>query len=191
MRKSEQEQRRRKTGAGMFLTLGILLFSIAVLASMVMVIPAVLHVKSYAVASGSMEPEMPVGSLVLVRKTEPADLKTGDIIVFASLRGDGENVTHRVTVNDPEQKQLTTKGDANETQDPVPVPYDRVVGRVVWHVPKAGAAVIRMQSWYGKAVTITVLVAGFALIEIGLRAKTVKEPKESRSAESFSGEEKK
>lgn len=188
MRESGQEQRRRKKGAGMFLTLGILLFSIAVLASMVMVVPAVLHVKSYAVASGSMEPEMPVGSLVLVRKTEPADLKTGDIIVFASPRKDGENVTHRVTANDPERKQLTTKGDANESQDPEPVPYDRVVGRVVWHTPKAGAAVMRMQSWYGKTATIAVLIAGFALIEAGLRGGSAKRTEEDGSAESISGE---
>jgi len=175
MRMSEEEQRRRKAGAGLFLTLGLLLFSMAVLASLVMVVPAVMHVKSYAVASGSMEPTMPVGSLVLVRKTDPKNLRTGDIIVFSGARSDGENVTHRVMENDQEQQRLTTKGDANEAQDPNPVSYDQVVGRVIWHIPKAGTAVMYMQSWYGKAVIVAVLIVGFALIEVGLRVRTPKE----------------
>ncbi len=174
MRMSEEEQRRRKAGAGLFLTLGILLFSMAVLASLVMVVPAVMHVKSYAVASGSMEPTMPVGSLVLVRKVDPKNLKAGDIIVFGGARSDGENVTHRVVENNQEQKQLTTKGDANEVQDLNPVTYDQVVGRVIWHVPKAGTAVMYMQSWYGKTVIVAVLIAGFVLVEAGLRVRTPK-----------------
>ncbi|MBR3195975.1 MAG: signal peptidase I [Clostridia bacterium] len=171
----KDEGNRRKAGAGVFLTLGLLLFSVAVLASLVLVVPAVMHVKSYAVASGSMEPAMPVGSLVLVRKVDPENLKAGDIIVFGGTRSDGENVTHRVVENDQDQKQLTTKGDANDAQDPDPVAYDQVVGQVIWHAPKAGTAVMYMQSWYGKAVIVAVLIAGFLLVETGLRVRTQKE----------------
>ena len=34
----------------------------------------------YAVLSGSMEPELPVGSLIYVRETDPATIQAGDTV---------------------------------------------------------------------------------------------------------------
>ena len=62
-----------------------LLISIALL--------VVLGYKFMIVSSGSMEPVMPVGSLVVVTPCDYEDLKLGDIV---TMEGSGYNLTHRV-----------------------------------------------------------------------------------------------
>ena len=170
----EMTQKKKQPGAAVCLVLGIILFTAAVLSSLVMVVPALFRMQNYVVASGSMEPTMPVGSLIFARKVDPQDLEVGDIIVFETARGTGEKITHRVVENDQTAREITTKGDANEAQDPTPVTYDRVVGRVIRHIPKIGSVVMQMQAWYGKVLIIGVLILGFALIEVGLRGKEKK-----------------
>ena len=81
---------------------------------------------TYNVVSGSMEPELPVGCLVLVKKTTSEEVKEGDIIVFH--RGDSV-VTHRVIEIQKEERQFITKGDANEVRDSNPIPYHDLIGR--------------------------------------------------------------
>lgn len=48
----------------------------------------------YAVLTGSMEPELPVGSLVYIRDVDPSDVKPGDAITFELESG--TLVTHEV-----------------------------------------------------------------------------------------------
>ena len=48
----------------------------------------------FAVLSGSMEPDLPVGSMVFVRQVEPTDITVGDNATF--YRSDGAVVTHQV-----------------------------------------------------------------------------------------------
>jgi signal peptidase len=54
-------------------------------------------IKAYAVASGSMSPVIPKGSLILAKKTNPETLRQGEVITFlvdANLDGRKEVVTH-------------------------------------------------------------------------------------------------
>lgn len=69
----------------------------------------------YAVASGSMEPEYKVGSLVFAKKAEPENIRPGDCITYTF---GSSTVTHRVVAVDYEQRTCITKGDANEKEDP-------------------------------------------------------------------------
>lgn len=62
------------------------------------------------VASGSMEPTMPQGSVFMAVAGDP---EVGDIVVFAAATG--ERVVHRVVAIRPDG--LVTKGDANERDD--------------------------------------------------------------------------
>lgn len=117
-----------------FLSTILLLILLALAA--VLVLPKVLGMETMAVISGSMEPEIPVGSVVIVGKTEPADLQPGDIITY---RIDEETrVTHRVVSNDTAKQEIITKGDANEGNDASPVVYANVVGKEIFHLPYAG-----------------------------------------------------
>ena len=46
--------------------------------------PSVLGFSVFQVQTGSMEPEIPVGGIVIVHKTKPSSLKVGDVISFYS-----------------------------------------------------------------------------------------------------------
>jgi len=45
-------------------------------------IPSIFGIKAYIVTSGSMEPELPVGSLIYVKSTDKEILEIGDSITF-------------------------------------------------------------------------------------------------------------
>ena len=114
-----------------------------------LIVPRVLGMKTFAVLSGSMEPEISVGSVVVTKDIEPEKITAGQIITY-SLDGD-TMVTHRVVKNDKIKKQLTMKGDANMVEDANPVSYDRVVGHAISKLPYAGYVVIYLKTPIGIA----------------------------------------
>ena len=98
--------------------------------------PMALGYKELTVLSGSMEPTIPVGSLVCVdTKTDVSELENGDVITYRI--GNGTFVTHRLLRRDEENRQLITRGDANEMED-APVEYAQLYGRVKFHIPFMG-----------------------------------------------------
>lgn len=86
----------------------------------------------FRVVTGSMEPSIRVGDYILVSKTEPSELREGDIITYYSEEEDvrGLVVTHRiVSVNS--DGSFVTKGDANPVPDKKAVREDQLIGRYV------------------------------------------------------------
>ncbi len=82
-----------------------------------------------------MAPAVPAGSLVLV-DTRCSTYTENDIALFR-LPGtaiDTPKVLHRIVRVD-EQGLYRTKGDANGSEDPVPVSPDRLRGRLVLRLP--------------------------------------------------------
>jgi signal peptidase len=133
-------------------------------------IPALRGTRPWVVLSGSMEPEVPVGSLVFVRPGDVASVGVGDIITFdvprsANGRG-GVPTTHRVVGVDRDGSGLAfqTKGDANATEDPWTVPADSVRGRALFAVPYLGFVSVFVRSPFGFVLLVVVpallLVAG-------------------------------
>ena len=94
-----------------------------------------------AVLSGSMEPQLKTGSLVVTRSVEPKAIVVGDIITFRP-RNAGENlITHRVIgIGRSSSLYFETKGDANEGPDPFTVPARNLVGKVCFNTPYWGYA---------------------------------------------------
>jgi signal peptidase len=123
------------------------------------------------VYSGSMEPELAIGSLAFVKSVPSDQVAVGDVITFTDPYQPGRLVTHRVveTAERPEGGlAYKTKGDANLERDPWTIALDENGGRVAFDVPYAGYAL-----WYAKtreARTALILVAaGFVLLAL-LRA---------------------
>jgi len=101
------------------------------------------------VSSGSMQPTLEVGDLVLAVKTQPDRIRLGDIVQFY----DGEMVViHRVVgfQQKGDQRLFITKGDANPNPDLDPVPSDQVIGKVVFTVPKVGWVTIIIKNVLNK-----------------------------------------
>lgn len=98
--------------------------------------PRVLGCSIFRVVSGSMEPKVPLNSLLVVRKTDPAEIQPGDVISFFSPDPmlDGAVNTHRVQRVEQREGELWfhTKGDANVLEDTYPVSEKMVVGRMIF-----------------------------------------------------------
>ena len=85
------------------------------------------------VMSGSMEPKLKVGDLVILEPVNRRDsLKKGDIIVY---RSGNRRIVHRlISVS---KSTLRVKGDANNREDQ-PIRFQQVEGKVICRIPKAG-----------------------------------------------------
>ena len=96
-------------------------------------VPMPFGVGSAVVLSGSMEPEISVGDLLII--TEAQSYQVGDVVVFQDGRS---SVTHRI-VSISEDK-VVTRGDANNTEDD-PITLEQIKGKVVAVIPAVGHVV--------------------------------------------------
>jgi signal peptidase len=119
---------------------GFCLTVVLLVVAFTIVIPKVIGGASLTVLTGSMEPTIPAGSIVLVQPVDAEAVRAGDVITFQARPDTTALVTHRVVgVNfEDERRSFTTKGDANEGNDTRPVPESAVRGRVVFDVPYLG-----------------------------------------------------
>ena len=69
---------------------------VMIVLGLIVAVPHLLGYEQYVVVSGSMEPAIPVGSLVMAKPVKPAELQVGDVIVFYTERHIDTPVTHRV-----------------------------------------------------------------------------------------------
>ena len=115
--------------------LSTLILLVLLALAVILVVPAVLGYTELAVLTGSMEPTLPVGSLIYIQETDPAQLQVGDVVTY-QLEGD-TMVTHRVVENTPAENYLVTQGDANQDPDGE-ITYDRIMGKMAFHLPYLG-----------------------------------------------------
>ena len=150
--------------------IGTAIIIIVIVLCLSLIIPRVFGISSYTVLTGSMEPSLPVGSVVYAKAIEPSLIETGDIVVFYDGRSELP-VTHRVVDNQTEDSQLITKGDANDAADIAPIPYQNIIGKVVLHLPVLGRLLALFGSFIGKAAALAFILGGFLLCEIARRMR--------------------
>lgn len=139
------------------------LMVLMVAAVLILVVPRLFGVKMFGVLSGSMEPAYSVGDLIYAVPTDAGKIEEGDVISFL-LNDDGTVATHRVVEIDRENKQVYTKGDANELSDGRPVSYENILGVVKFSIPVVGRLIVYMNTTPGKIITITIILALILLI---------------------------
>lgn len=138
----------------------------------------------FRVLTGSMEPELPVGSMVIVKRISPEEVKIGDIITFFStdptLQG-GVN-THRVIDIDNSGMDIlfTTKGDANQFKDEYGAVGSNLIGVVIYCSTFLGTAV-RLAS--NPVIFFPLLVIPLGIILISNLVSTVKTAKKLAAEE--------
>lgn len=88
----------------------------------------------FKVATGSMEPTIETGSLLICKDTEIEDIRVKDIVCFESTNPMmlGQVITHRVVAIDDigGTLRLTTRGDANTVEDALYVTDENLIGVV-------------------------------------------------------------
>ena len=111
------------------------------------------------VLSGSMEPNLSVNDLIIVKETK--DVEVDDFVVFQS---DASVVVHRcVSVSGD---TVVTKGDANNTTDSAISLENDVKGVVVFTIPAAGYITNAIGSPVGVMI---IVVAAFVLLELSYK----------------------
>jgi signal peptidase I len=95
--------------------------------------------KPSVIPTGSMEPVISPGDLVIVARVPPEAIKLGDIIEYRNVK-DNVNIVHRVIKILAGEKENTfiTKGDNNNLPDIDPVLSQNVMGKMVLDIPRIG-----------------------------------------------------
>lgn len=126
--------------------------------------PSVFGYSIFRVSSGSMEPELMVGDIILDKTVDnPEDLKVGDVITFKSSDYGDLLVTHKVIKAPYEENgklMLQTKGIANEVEDK-PISVDNVKGIMICKVDYLDTVYNVFLSPWGLLILITLIVIIF------------------------------
>lgn len=98
----------------------------------------ILNFAPMKVLTGSMEPKIKVGDMIVAKKVDGSIIKEGDIITYKM--GSKTYVTHRVVevFKNGDNISFRTKGDANNIEDSDLVQQENLVGRLVFRIPKFG-----------------------------------------------------
>ena len=167
----------RRIGA-VVLGLGALL-GVAVAAA-VAVVPALTGAHALTVLTGSMEPTLPVGSVVVSRPVPADRIVAGDIITFTDRDPESPAtrvVTHRVVDvrASPTGPTFGTKGDANNVGDARRTAAADVIGVRWYSVPWVGTVRDSLTTPIGlsyAAGLLMLVVAGHLLVPRTARSRT-------------------
>ena len=137
-------------------------------------VPMPFGVGASVVLSGSMEPVLSVGDLLIVKEQESYEV--GDIVVY---QNGTMPVVHRIV--EISGDEVTARGDANNANDE-PVPLAAIKGEVVNVIPKLGHVVWMLKS---PAAILIMLAAAVLLVEESFRSDKAEkeEEKEKLKAE--------
>lgn len=135
----------------------------ALLALGVLAVTIVLGLKPGVVKTGSMEPMLARGTLIVVKPTMANKLKVGDVITFTDPDRPAKGlVTHRIYKIEQVNGRpiFTTKGDANPTPDPWKLKLQKDAGLLKFHVKKVGylSFLVRSKTGYLLLLGIPVLL---------------------------------
>jgi signal peptidase I len=150
-------QRTLLYGAG---TVSMLLISMVTSLSLWIALPwAFLDWSPTLVTSGSMQPLVAPGDVVMIRPVSPKELTANTVVLFE--RADGERVLHRIMEQLPDGA-FRTQGDANEVPDSDLLHVDQVRGAAVLAVPWVG----RPSLWLSEGDVPYVTATALALLVV-------------------------
>lgn len=171
----EEKKMKKSPVSAICSSLGTILLVLLIVACIPFTLPRILNYQAYTVISGSMEPAIETGSLVYIGPVEPQDVEAEDVIAFYGGRDSNAIITHRVVENRVIMGEFITKGDANQTNDMNPVPYDELIGRVELTIPKFGVLAQMMSGMQGKIAAGSAIGLAIVLHLIAAWTDKVKE----------------
>ncbi|MFH1990588.1 MAG: signal peptidase I [Patescibacteria group bacterium] len=141
------------------------------------------NIKFLTVLSGSMEPAIKMGSVVLVKPM--VDYKIGDVITFGEISKIKTPITHRIYEIKVQGSQpvYITKGDANNGPDIREITQKDILGKVLFSVPYLGYAVDAAKKPFGFALIIIVPATLIIFNEIKKIYEEVKKRKKKENAD--------
>jgi signal peptidase len=120
------------------------------------------------VLSGSMEPALGVGDVVVVKRIHPLDARPGDVVTFRDPEHAGRLITHRVRRIHARGDNVTfvTRGDANNASERWRIRADGELSRALYRVPEIGRAFVAARSHRAPLVIFLLAAAALAALEV-------------------------
>lgn len=145
-------------------------------------VPDFLGYKPFIVLSGSMEPTILTGDLVLTKEIAAETIAKNDIITFKIDKD--TVVTHRVTevVNEDGALSFLTKGDANTGSDASVVKPENLEGKYLGRVGGLGRFAMFLQTPIGMLIFVVTPLCLFIVYDVVGRRRRSKQ-KSTREAE--------
>lgn len=137
------------------------------------VVPMVIGWHSTTVMTGSMEPALHVGDVVVSKTVEPHELRKGQVLLFDDPDHAGVLRLHRFDALNADGT-LTTKGDANPGADSTPITRAAVVGVGYLRVPFIGTPI----TWAARGDTAALTGLAAALLAVAALAVVPAAPRE-------------
>lgn len=130
--------------------------------------PVAFGMKSFAVLSGSMEPVLSTGDIVVEQTVRPRDVRVGDIVTFNDPHQRGRRITHRVRSVRIEQgrARFVTKGDANDSSESWATGANGRLGRVSYRIPLIGYGIARLNGPGAKLALVMIPALLLAVLEL-------------------------
>lgn len=118
-------------------------------------VPDIIGIKPFIVLTGSMEPIIKAGDLVIVEEVNENELKIDDIIAFRYTKEDVVLIHRIVGIEEYEGKTLfITKGDNNQTEDKLNIKYQNIEGIYSFRLSKIGAIAMFIRTPQGIAISL-------------------------------------
>lgn len=147
--------------------------------------PSIFGYQVLRVTTGSMEPALKIGDVILIKDTPVEDIHEGDIISYESRSGDlrGKIITHRVTeepVNMGGTYILQTQGDIEGSAPDPKIEYGQVKGKFLHKLEFIDKFYSFFFTPYGIIIFVFVIVAlfGYEIISLIISYKTLDEKDE-------------
>lgn len=114
----------------------------------------------FYIMTGSMEPTISKGSLVIDKVKNYGDIKDGDIVTF---KGENTITTHRVYKVIDGGQRFITKGDANNAEDPGFRDKKDILGVVKVHIPILGNIIEIIKN---NLIIISLMIIGLIIAKV-------------------------
>lgn len=179
-RKQEKNIKRILTVIAYIILIPILIYNFSLIIQSIInpnQTPSFFGIKSYVIISGSMEPELNIGDIVIVKESK--ELQEGDIISFR----EGQSiVTHRISkiLVENGEKLYKTKGDNNNTEDSRLISDSLIEGKVIRNIHNIGKIAILLR---GKTAIIIIILLLYIYIAYSGEIRKRKERRKAKRLE--------
>lgn len=136
---------------------------VVVVLGLTILVPQIVGAHTYTILTGSMRPELPPGTVVVMRPTPGDQIGVGDVVTYQIHSGEPTVATHRVrsvSIALNGERTFVTQGDANNAADPLPVRPVQVRGKLVYAVPYVGLPSL----WIGVGFRQIVVMASVSVL---------------------------
>lgn len=149
----------------------LLILSVAASVVVAVIIPRIAGATPYTVLTGSMQPQLPPGTLVVVRPIDADKISIGSVITYQLESGKATNVTHRVVSQGFNSKgglRFQTQGDANNVPDENWVKPIQIKGQKWYTVPYLGYVnnMLAREERQMAVYVVAALLLGYAAFEL-------------------------